>query len=114
MKNEKLEYRIHGQTILNWFSGQRGPEKVIESVVLTVEQTWNTTLDRAEWHRIGGPREFTWKAPKTTIVTGCKMQSPRVIAKLGKKDILMPMYSVTIEIGNTLTITIPELVATLR
>lgn len=114
MKTEKLEYRLYGQVLLNWFTNKRGPEKVVASVVLNVEQTWNEKADQAEWHRIGGPREFTWKAPKTTVVTRCAMESPRIIGTLGKKEILMPMFAATIESGNTVTIVIPEMVATLR
>lgn len=113
MKTEKLEYRLYGQVLLNWFTGKRGPEKVLAFVVLDVEQTWSEKDGEAQWHRIGGPREFTWTAKKTTRVTHCRMEAPKDVRRLGKQEIRMPFYEVTIEPGNSVTITIPEKVAKL-
>lgn len=113
MRTERLGYRLYGYEVLNWFTDKRGPEKVLASVTLTVEQTWDETAQEARWHRIGGPREFTWKARKTTRVTHCTMDSPRDVRRIGKRDIRMPMWEATIDPGNTVTITVPEKVAKL-
>lgn len=114
MKTEKLEYRLYGRTVLNWFTNQRGPERVLASVTITVEQSWNEQMRQAEWHRLGGPREFTWDARQPTAITRCAMQSPKCVVAYGKKEIDMPVTSCTVEKGSTMTISIKELVATLR
>lgn len=116
MKTEKLEYRLYGQVLLNWFTGKRGPEKVLMAVTLKVEQTFNVKEQQAEWYRVGGPREFTWTAKKPTYITRVAMRAPKFAEKWGKKEVNMPMtppWKAT-EPRDTITILIPEKVLKVR